>query len=792
MTHEPTFQVDLTNCDREPIHIPGSIQPHGVLLVLSEPDLTFVQVSANTFSFLGRQPGDLLGQPLSSLLDPAQMAYLHDCLVTEQVDENPIYTFTLTITGAAQPFDVIAHRIHGLLVLELLTRNDQTASLKVYRMVKTAVTACQRASSMREFAYTLATYIRTLTRFDRVMVYQFQPDGTGVVIAEDKRADLSSYLGLHYPASDIPQQARALYLRNWLRLIPDVTYQPVPMLASDPAHPSIPLDMSYAALRSVSPIHIEYLINMGATASMSISLIKNDELWGLIACHHHSGPHYLPYDIRAACEFLGQVVSLQIAEKEAMDDANYTIALQTVQAQLVEHMSVADDVVAGLTRFEPNLSAFIAAGGVAVCMEGQCVILGTTPPEPEIWRLIDWLAQHVQDDVFSTDSLPRHYPAAEALKDTASGLLAVRLARSWPNYLLWFRPEVIQTVNWGGNPEKPVEVTADGARLSPRRSFEIWKQTVRLTALPWRLCEVNAARDLRRAIIEVVLYKVEELARLNDELARSNVELDSFAYVASHDLKEPLRGLHNYAHFLIEDYADQLDAEGRDKLTTLVRLTQRMEALIDTLLHYSRVGRAELTWVEADLNAELADVVALLGPRIRESGIEVRIPRPLPRVHADQARVGEVFSNLIINAIKYNDKAEKWVEIGYFTVPSGPGDEELVPHYVFYVRDNGIGIPEQHQETIFRIFKRLHGRDEYGGGVGAGLTIAKKIVERHGGAIWVASQPGEGATFFFTLTKGDVTPHPPSPLLPHGGEGGAEGAGSSYPPPAAPLTSEAE
>ena len=245
---------------------------------------------------------------------------------------------------------------------------------------------------------------------------------------------------------------------------------------------------------------------------------------------------------------------------------------------------------------------------------------------------------------------------------------------------------------------------------------------------------------------------MEELAQLNEELTRSNIELDSFAYVASHDLKEPLRGLHNYAHFLIEDYSDKLDNAGKDKLLTLVRLTQRMESLIDSLLHYSRVGRAELTWVDVDLNVVLADVVTLLEPRLRESGVTLQIAQPLPQVRADQARVQEVFSNLITNAIKYNDAPQKWVEIGSAPLP-GAGDTDS---FVFYVRDNGIGVPEEHQETIFRIFKRLHGRDEYGGGVGAGLTIAKKIVERHGGAIWLTSQPGSGSTFWFTLSKVDA------------------------------------
>ncbi|MEI7771217.1 MAG: ATP-binding protein [Chloroflexales bacterium] len=754
MSHEPPFTVDLTSCDREPIHIPGSIQSHGVLFVLAEPDLTIIQASANTFPLLGRHPRDLLGQPLSALLDLEQIGVVRDCLAREAVDENPLYIMPLAIRGVEPQFDLIVHRMGGTLLLELepTTPRIYLGDLQVYRMVKSAVTACQRTPSMRAFAQALASAVRTLTGFDRVMVYQFQPDASGAVIAEAKRDDLESYLDLRYPASDIPTQARALYLRNWLRLIPDVTYQPVALLATDSGRPNTPLDMSYAALRSVSPIHIEYLVNMGVKASMSISLIKNDQLWGLVACHHYSGPHYLPYDIRAACEFLGQVVSLQIGDKELSEDAIYTIALQGVQAALVQHMSVANDVLVGLTRFDPNLMQFIDAGGVAICLDGQCVRLGATPPEPVIADLTDWLTQEISDSVFFTDALPKQYPAIAPFTAVASGLLAVRLARARTSYMLWFRPEVIQTLSWGGNPEKPVAVTEGSARLSPRISFATWKETVTQTSLPWRPCEVMAARDLRRAIIDLVLHKMEELAQLNEELTRSNIELDSFAYVASHDLKEPLRGLHNYAHFLIEDYSDKLDNAGKDKLLTLVRLTQRMESLIDSLLHYSRVGRAELTWVDVDLNVVLADVVTLLEPRLRESGVTLQIAQPLPQVRADQARVQEVFSNLITNAIKYNDAPQKWVEIGSAPLP-GAGDTDS---FVFYVRDNGIGVPEEHQETIFRIFKRLHGRDEYGGGVGAGLTIAKKIVERHGGAIWLTSQPGSGSTFWFTLSKVDA------------------------------------
>jgi signal transduction histidine kinase len=244
-----------------------------------------------------------------------------------------------------------------------------------------------------------------------------------------------------------------------------------------------------------------------------------------------------------------------------------------------------------------------------------------------------------------------------------------------------------------------------------------------------------------------------ELEVRNEELEQTNRELDDFAYIASHDLKEPLRGIHNYSRFLIEDYADRFDEDGRAKLETLTRLSRRMETLIDSLLHYSRLGRTDLALDEVDVQEVVEDVVDRLGISLREQNIEVRIPRRLPVIQSDRVRLGEVFANLITNAIKYNDKPQRWIEIGLLdTAPVAGGDAS--GEHTFYVRDNGIGIPERHLDTVFRIFKRLHGRDEFGGGTGAGLTIVRKIVERHHGRVWIESTPGEGTTVFFTLGRG--------------------------------------
>jgi light-regulated signal transduction histidine kinase (bacteriophytochrome) len=743
-------EVDLTNCDREPIHIPGLIQPHGVLLVLQEPGLDIIQVSDNTHTVLGHTPEDLLGQSLASVLNPTNIQNIQGCLAEDFESTNPLL---LSITGpeGVVEFDGIVHRWGGVVMLELepKARGKAPDFFDFYHQVKGPISRLQKAPTLLEMCQAVVKEIRRLTGFERVMVYRFDADGAGIVIAEDTDQD-TPYLDLHYPPSDIPKQARHLYTLNWLRLIPDAQYQPAGLIPEQNPVTGQPLDLSMAVLRSVSPIHLEYLQNMGVTASMSISLLQNQQLWGLIACHHNS-PKYIPYHIRTICEFIGQVMSTELANKAVSENSQHKQYLKTLQTHFVEELSQADYFLEGMEQLKPQLLELINATGAVICSEERCIRIGATPAEDEIHNLLDWLRPHLNQGVFATRSLPKQYPAAEEYQAVASGVLALEISRIHHNYILWFRPEVIQTVNWGGNPNKPVEVQADGSsRLSPRKSFDLWQEEVRGSSLPWQPYEVEAVAELRNLIVGIVLRQAEEMSSMNFELQRSNEELDSFAYIASHDLKEPLRGIHNYANFLMEDYADTLDADGISKLQTLVRLTQRMEDLINSLLQLSRLGRADLTRQPVDLNDLVQQAIATLTMARPDLGVDFRIPKPLPTVECDRNQVIELFTNLISNAIKYNNKSEKWVEIGWMP-NDAPRREAHRETDVFYVRDNGIGIAQDHLEKIFQIFRRLHGRDEFGGGTGAGLTIARKIVERHGGRIWIESVPNQGTTFYFTL-----------------------------------------
>jgi two-component system, chemotaxis family, sensor kinase Cph1 len=740
--------VDLTNCDREPISIPGAIQPHGVLLVLYS-SLEIVQVSSNTLELLGYQPQDLLGQPLSDLFNSKQITTIRQCLAGDFENVNPL-NLSIKHEQKSLQFEGILHRQDKLILLELEPKKTQrnVDFIDFYQQVRGTISKIQKPTTLPQMCQVIVSEVRRITGFERVMVYQFDQEGAGKVIAEDTDLE-TSYLGFRFPATDVPKQAKQLYTLNWLRLIPNRHYQPAALIPLNNPVTRQPLDLSLSVLRSVSPIHLEYLQNMRVAASMSISLIQDQKLWGLIACHH-SSPRYVPYNERTACEFIGQVMSLELANKEARIDLDYKIQLKSLQTKFVASLSQAEYFLDGLVQMDSQLLELVSATGAVVHSGDRYISIGETPAGEDFPALLNWIKPQMQHNLFHTRSLSTVYPAAKSCKASASGVLALEISPIHGNYILWFRPEVIQTVNWGGNPHKPVEVAEDGSwRLSPRKSFALWQETVEGHSLPWKPCEIETVIELRTLLVGIVLRQADELAAKNVELQRSNEELDSFAYIASHDLKEPLRGIHNYANFLLEDYVDVLAEDGVVKLQTLVRLTQRMEDLINSLLHFSRLGRVELIRQSVNLNDSVQNAIATLNISRPQNSINFSLPQSLPTMNCDRAQIDELFTNLIGNAIKYNDKPQKSIEIGF--LPENQDLSSNLTFGVFYIRDNGIGIPQEHQEKIFQIFRRLHGREEYGGGNGAGLTISRKIVERHGGKIWLESNPGEGSTFYFTL-----------------------------------------
>ncbi len=760
--------LTMTNCDSEPVKTPGCIQAHGALLVLRTADLRILQVSDNVRALLGQPVDELLGQLISVVIGEPGQRRLLAMLASEPTHCNPLHLLTLpTLVDASSVLAVTVHTVDDVIILEFEpTGRDNGDQPDYYALVKKTVDKLQTAGSLRQLCDNVAKDVRDLTGLDRVMVYKFHADGHGEVLAESRRADLSSWLGLHYPAEDIPKPAREIFTKTWIRPVPDVSAELaelVPLLNPDTGKP---LDMTHCALRGVSIMYTEYLRNMGVGAALTMAIRYDDQLWGLIACHHYAGAHPVFHKVRAACELLAQVVSLQHRAAENKEHLAYRLEIDNVHRALLAAAAREGGLVS-LVNGKPSLLQGIEAGGVALFYFDRWWRIGDTPTEDQLDGLGDWLRNEVfptrARPLYATDRLANEHATAAAFANIASGMLAVPVALHGRELILWFRPETIHTVNWGGDPnDKPRVLGPNGPRLTPRRSFELFTESVKQQSLPWRPVELEAAAELRLLAAELVDGRVAKRVTSHGDLVRSNEELDAFAYVASHDLKEPLRSIHQYAHQLLED-ATPVEGDNRHKLDSLVRLTLRMDSLLDSLLHFSRAGGDDLSIELVDLNELLAEAVDFIGSRTTDVKSEVVVPRRLPTVECDRIRCRQILVNLLSNALKYTDASTKRVEVGTI-LPTELHDRPRCPpgaeaQAIYYVADNGIGIQAKHFEQVFKLFKRLHVQESYGGGAGAGLTIVRKLVEQQGGQIWVDSLAGKGATFYFTL-PGKARPAP--------------------------------
>ena len=520
----PAFgTADLTSCDREPIHIPASIQPHGALLVLDPMGMTVLQAGGATARMLGVEPAALLGTRLEALLTAEQLARLRTMLDGKAAAAQPLHACTLVAADDGQPIDVLAHVHDGVIILEL-ERLRESNPEDPMALVQTMLARVNETRSAQEFCQGIAEEVRRVCGFQRVMVYRFLPDGSGVVDAEACDAGIEPFLGLYYPASDIPRQARELYLRNWIRMIPDACYEPAPIVPPARPQDGRSLDLSHSALRSVSPIHLEYLANMGVKASMSLSLILYGRLWGLIACHHDR-PRFLPHRLRMACELFAQMVSARLETKVATQEFEAQLHARRIHGELLARMSQEVDLAHGLVRYRPNLLDYIAADGVGLWLGGDYTTLGAAPRTDQVRGLVDWLNATAGDGVFHTDHLPLLYPPARDFADVACGLVALSVSREPRDYVLWFRPEVIHTVTWAGNPNKPVIVGPLGDRLTPRASFAAWSAEVKLHSRPWRSSDIEAAQMLRVSLLEVILRRIDQVAREREQARQRQAEL---------------------------------------------------------------------------------------------------------------------------------------------------------------------------------------------------------------------------------------------------------------------------
>jgi light-regulated signal transduction histidine kinase (bacteriophytochrome) len=734
--------IDIASCDREPIRTPGAVQPHGFLLALAPgAALEVVQVSDNLAVFTGIAPQQALGRPLVDIIGESGAEALTPLLAEGQQRERPAYLATISQGG--EPFDVLAHLWDGLLILEFEpARGSYSANLQhLHPLVGDFLNKITDADAIVELSRLAADEIRALTGFGRVLVYNFDDEGHGNVLAESLAEGYDSYQGQRFPASDIPRQARDLYVANRVRLIHNANYTPSKLVPAANPLSGKANDLSFAALRSVSPVHLQYMRNMGTLASMSVSLVVKGKLWGLISCHHAEA-RLLSFHQRAVCEQLGQILALHIKNRSDADDLQFRLEVRRSMVRILGGLTQGADFIENLRSVLPELLHFAHAGGVAIVIDDRLITFGDTPSDDQIRGLAEWLGANIHEDVFHSAHLSARYPAAGDYTDSASGLLAMQISRIHQHYLLWFRPEHVFHIDWAGRPDGKDVVAG---QLSPRTSFQLWRETIHGTSTPWRDGEVELAVEFRTALLGIALERAEQMADLAEELGRANKELEAFSYSVSHDLRAPLRHIVGFSDLLMET-ASSDNPERRLRFLANIKDAARLAGkLVDDLLSFSQMGRAALRPIRVRMDDLVRGCIDKLAPDLPSHRLEWDIA-PLPEITADPAFLQLALYNLLSNAVK-------------FTANSNPAvirisSEQLPGETVFHVADNGVGFNMEYAHKLFGVFQRLHRMEDFQG-TGIGLANVRRIIERHGGRVWATSVMGKGATFSFALPNTD-------------------------------------
>lgn len=739
-------ETDLEQCAAEPIHLPGSVQAHGVLFAVDATDLAVQQVSENVEPILGRAAAAVLGRPIAEIFEADTQGLAKRLRRASSRFINPLRLHL----ADGRVCDAVVHKRDGLIVLELENIRDESSSTDDravaldlhFRLVERTLADIRPKERLRDVCDVVAKRVRIFTGFDRVMVYRFAGDGHGEVIAEQLDPALEPLLGLHFPESDIPKQARALYKKNLVRLIADVDAPPARLLSTAGEADRAPLDLTHSVLRSVSPVHIRYLQNMQVGASMSISIVRGDDLWGLIACHHRTAK-VVPYGVRASCVMLATVLGAQIGIAEQAQRSAGVARKRQALGRLVSDLARAGDLAAGVEAHGDAMLALVAAQSVVLCLEDQLTRSGKAPPDDVVLALVAFLREREHDHtdvIICDDALRETWPPAAEHQDTASGVLALRLGGD--DWLFFFRPETRRPIHWGGDPSKPAVRSADpGARLEPRSSFAAWTQSVAGRCLPWTAPQIRSARELRSALTAIIIDHGRALAKVNRELQLKSEEVEQFVYSVSHDLRSPLVSCKGFLGLLREDLEAGRYEALADSARELETATEHMRCVIDDLLEISRIGRDEKDSEPVDVHAVVREIVEWMRESIRTSGAEVRIEADLPRVEARRSYVVRIFENLLENALKYAcDGAESVIEIG-----SRRGQKEIC----YFVRDYGPGVPAPYREKVFALFQRLHPDRP---GTGLGLASVAKMVQRLDGRVWIESTPNSsGATFCFSV-----------------------------------------
>lgn len=698
-------RVDLLNCADEPIHIPGSIQPHGALVFLDATGHA-EGWSANIDLILERVPQ--LGAPFDALGFPDSVNDLvSECLDNLENGEGPALFGAIDLLDAE--YDCVVHAHKGRVIVEFEARDVSTDEVALFAIkAHNSIDRLRRQKTIDGLLEAAVRQVRDFTGFDRVMAYRFRSDDSGDVVAEARRDDLVPYLGQRYPAGDIPSQARRLYTLNTLRMIADMTYHAVPLLGAPDA---APLDLSFGVLRSVSPIHVEYLQNIGVAASMSVSIVINGRLWGLLACHH-STPKRVPYSVRLAADVLAQVLAATVQSIESREDARLVERAAKVRTSLVESLLLEDDPLEALIEHGDALLESANAKALVVTQFGRVVCRGI---EQEAGEAIVAALPDQAHDLVQFECHKEWPVQVQGELGKWAGLLGLPFDLPSGGWCLLLRTEQIEHVRWGGRPDKSEQTGPLGARLTPRGSFDAWQETVRGRAHPWEEGILTHARMLLGELV-----RVSNARRAQTETMRAQL-----LAMLGHDLRDPLNSI-NMAGMVLEKTSSS------DNKGTLGRRIQsssnRMQRMIGQVLDMSRIERG----LDLGIGAERVDLAALVEDMVEEA--RLAYPTIVYDLHtigpafvmADGGRLGQVISNLLSNARHHGEPNQPIL----IRLTLAPGEALLE------VANAGAPIPPDTEASLFNPFKRSSMNNPRNRtGMGLGLYIAQQIVREHQGDI---------------------------------------------------------
>jgi chemotaxis family two-component system sensor kinase Cph1 len=733
----------LASCENELIHIPGCVQPHGIFFALNPRDLSIEQVSDNVESLFGKEPRSLLGNEISLALGQDVARQLRGMLTVSNLGRPQRFEFE---AGGGRKVGVV-HVLDDVLIVEVEPADDddgQLVPLDATDQVNTLLSLMTLGAdglSVRDFSQRLVEHVQNLTGYDRVMVYQLDEENNGEVIAEARIESILPYLGQHFPSTDIPKRARELYIRNRIRMLVDIDYVPSQVQPAVNPRTGRPLDMSLSTLRGISPVHVEYLQNMGVRATLTISIVESDRLWGLIACHHYQ-PKKLSFAQRMTTDVLSDFATKQIFWHEFRDHRRAQIAREVdnvrLESLIQSHRNWVDALFA-----EPNLLfAPLSATGFALSIDGSITVTGEAPDENAIARLVAWLVAKAPASLFRTECLGALEPEFESMRASASGVLAQKVWDEPPCYLLWFRSEKSRRISWAGYPHKEPTEGPDGIlRLTPRKSFETWVEVVRGHATPWTTAELEAAREIRLLIANA---RAEEATRAKAQ----------FLAQMSHEIRTPMNAILGYADILAREIQELSPAEQLSMLRTIKGSGEHLLSLIDDILDLSKIeaNKLEFDFIPCSLAEIAREAVSLMRVPAQGKGlaISVEFAGPIPdTIRTDPRRFRQVLLNLLGNAVKFTEKGQVRMVV---RVEQGTASNAQI---VVDVIDTGLGMTQEQLARVFEPFTQAdNSTSRRFGGTGLGLTISKTFAEKLGGDLTVESQYGHGSTFRLRIEAG--------------------------------------